>query len=332
MKVIESINQGLHKAFEKDPSVMLIGEDILDPYGGAFKAAKGLSSRYSERVLTTPVSEAGIVGLGAGLAIRGFRPVVEIMFGDFIMLASDQIINHISKFGWMYNDQVKVPITIRVPMGGRRGYGPTHSQCLEKHLLGIPGIRVVALSHVHNPGMILEEVILNSEIPTIVIENKTIYPQKLLQDEMGHWSVRQTDSPYPTTFLSLGGPEEANVSLITYGGMTPVAMQAAEMLMMEDETTVEIINITTLQPLPIQDLVASVQRTGRVVVAEEGGESYGVGSEISYLLSEALPEALSLPPKRIGALPLPIGNSVGIEDSVLPSPEKIATKIREILG
>jgi acetoin:2,6-dichlorophenolindophenol oxidoreductase subunit beta len=111
-----------------DERVVLIGEDLLDPYGGAFKVTRGLSSAFPDRVLSTPISEAGMVGVATGMAMRGLRPVVEIMFGDFVTLVADQIINHATKFSWMYNDQVKVPLVIRTPMGGRRGYGPTHSQ------------------------------------------------------------------------------------------------------------------------------------------------------------------------------------------------------------
>ena len=130
--VIDSLNSALITALEKDEHVLIFGEDILDPYGGAFKVTRGLSSSFPDQVFTTPVSEAGIVGVASGLALRGFRPVVEIMFGDFVTLAADQVINHAAKFRYMYNDQVNVPVVIRTPMGGRRGYGPTHSQTMEK--------------------------------------------------------------------------------------------------------------------------------------------------------------------------------------------------------
>src|SRR5690606_25722624 len=139
-------NAALHAAFAADENVLMLGEDLLDPYGGAFKVARGLSSAYPARVLTTPISEAAIVGLAAGMALRGLRPVVEIMFGDFITLAADQLVNHISKFRWMYNDRVNLPLVVRTPMGGRRGYGPTHSQSLEKLFLGVSGLRILAPS------------------------------------------------------------------------------------------------------------------------------------------------------------------------------------------
>jgi pyruvate dehydrogenase E1 component beta subunit/2-oxoisovalerate dehydrogenase E1 component len=149
--ILESLNSALHSALAADPRVIILGEDILDPYGGAFKVTRGLSSAYPDRVLTTPVSEAAIVGIATGMSLRGFRPVVEIMFGDFITLAADQIINHVSKLRFMYNEQVQAPIVIRNTMGVRRGYGPTHSQSLEKIFLGIPGLRVLACP-VNEPG------------------------------------------------------------------------------------------------------------------------------------------------------------------------------------
>src|SRR5680860_185846 len=135
-RCVHALNQSLHELFERRADVLLLGEDLLDPYGGAFKVSQGLSTRWPERVLTTPISEASLVGVTTGLAMRGFRPILEIMFGDFIALGYDQIVNGISKFREMYNDQVELPLVVRLPMGGGRGYGPTHSQSLEKTLLG----------------------------------------------------------------------------------------------------------------------------------------------------------------------------------------------------
>ena len=131
MRYVESLNQALHRLMKNDDSVLLLGEDILDPYGGAFKVTKGLSTAFPDRVLTTPISEAAITGFATGLGINGYKPILEIMFGDFITLCTDQIINGASKFKWMYGDKFTVPLVIRTPMGARRGYGPTHSQTLE---------------------------------------------------------------------------------------------------------------------------------------------------------------------------------------------------------
>jgi len=145
-RCVQVLNETLHELFASRDDVYLFGEDILDPYGGAFKVTHGLSDAYPDRVVTTPISEASLFGVAAGMALRGQRPILEIMFGDFIALGFDQVVNGISKFREMYDDQVTVPLVVRTPMGGRRGYGPTHSQSLEKLLLGIPNICVVAAS------------------------------------------------------------------------------------------------------------------------------------------------------------------------------------------
>src|SRR5512138_978221 len=165
--VLERLNYALHHAMETDERVYLLGEDILDPYGGAFKVARGLSTKFPERVLTTPISEAAILGVANGMALRGLRPVAEIMFGDFVTLVADQIINHAAKFRWMYNDQVRVPLVVRAPMGGRRGYGPTHSQTLEKLFLGVPGLQMIAPCEFGNPGELLHQAIVKTEDPLI---------------------------------------------------------------------------------------------------------------------------------------------------------------------
>lgn len=192
--VLESLNAGLHKAMRQDERVVLIGEDLLDPYGGAFKVSKGLSSAFPARVLATPISEAGFTGLAAGMALRGLRPVVEIMFGDFLTLAADQIINHISKFRYMYNDQVRLPLVIRTPMGGRRGYGPTHSQTLEKHYLGVPGLRVLAPCALGDPGELLAQAILQDDDPVLFVENKLLYLQQVPPLNLDEFEI-QEDHP-----------------------------------------------------------------------------------------------------------------------------------------
>ena len=149
-RCVQVLNETLHELFASRDDVSLLGEDVLDPYGGAFKVTQGLSDAYPDRVLTTPISEASLFGVAAGMALRGERPILEIMFGDFVALGFDQIVNGIAKFREMYDDQVTVPLVVRTPMGGRRGYGPTHSQSLEKLLLGVPNIVVVAASECHD--------------------------------------------------------------------------------------------------------------------------------------------------------------------------------------
>ncbi len=161
--------------FMKDnPEAWFIGEDIADPYGGAFKISQGMTSQFPERSLTTPISEAGIVGLGAGLALMGNRPLVEVMFGDFMTLAADQVVNNASKFFNMYNQKMSCPVIVRTPMGGRRGYGPTHSQSLERMFVGIDNCLALSLNSLTDPAVQLAA-LGSQRAPTLIFENKVDY-------------------------------------------------------------------------------------------------------------------------------------------------------------
>ena len=159
MKFVESINKALDLILQSDTNVILYGEDISDPYGGAFKVTKGLSSKYPDRVLSTPISEAALIGISGGMSIGGLKPIIEIMFGDFLALGADQLLNHLVKYQWMYDDKVNVAVTIRSAMGGRRGYGPTHSQSLESFLANIPHLNIYSPSIFHNPGEFLKQIV-----------------------------------------------------------------------------------------------------------------------------------------------------------------------------
>ncbi len=219
--VLAALNSALRQALTQDERVLLMGEDLLDPYGGAFKVTRGLSEAFPDRVLTTPISEAGFVGVATGMALRGLRPVVEIMFGDFVTLIADQLVNHAAKFRWMYNDQVSVPLVVRTPMGGRRGYGPTHSQTLEKLFLGVPGLRVLAPCALGDPGKLLLDAILVDEDPVLFIENKLLYlsqvqelagdPEFVIQERLpepmttADFRRRQNPSLCPGLYAQLAG-------------------------------------------------------------------------------------------------------------------------------
>ena len=272
-KVLESLNTALHEAFSADERVYLLGEDILDPYGGAFRVTAGLSTRYPDRVLTTPISEAGIVGVAAGMALRGLFPVVEIMFGDFITLIADQLVNHITKFRWMYNDQVRVPVVIRTPMGGRRGYGPTHSQTLEKLYLGVPGLRVLAPTNFGNPGDLLYKAILEEEDPVLFIENKLLYLNTVQnEDTLSEFNIRTSKEPLlnrddqknyqdETFSLTIKGAPQPGITVVAYGHMADLARQAVSKLAFEFEIFTELIVPTQLAPFQMDTLLTSVRNT-----------------------------------------------------------------------
>lgn len=332
--IASAINRALHTIFESDPRVYLVGEDLLDPYGGAFKISKGLSARWPDRVLATPISEAALVGICGGMALRGLRPVAEIMFGDFICLPFDQIVNQISKFRMMSNDRARCPVVIRTPMGGRRGYGPTHSQSLEKFFVGVPGLQVIALSPFHDVDRFYSAAICESDDPVVLIENKVMYgrPCRPIQNgQMEEFVVRVSSSAAPALTFSLVNFERADVSVITYGGMAEMALEIAWKLMMEEEIVVEVVVLGSLSPLYIEDICESASRSRRVVTAEEGTRQLGIGAEIASQVSDRLWDELHQPVKRVGALDYIVPNSKPLEDHVLPSARALESAIRNVL-
>src|SRR5690606_3089060 len=215
------LRAALHAILERDPTAVVLGEDILDPYGGAFKVTQGLSTRFPGRVFTTPICEASIVGASVGMALRGLHPIAEIMFGDFVALAADQIVNHAAKYPAMYNGQVTVPLVIRTPMGGGRGYGPTHSQSLERLFFGIPHLKLVAASHAHDAGALLQQAVADPE-PVIFVENKLLYPLRLERgSELIEYDEILDSHGYPVVMLRNYTPGETpDVTVIAYGGMS----------------------------------------------------------------------------------------------------------------
>lgn len=212
---VELLNGFFQDIILQDQNTCFIGEDILSPYGGAFKVAKNLSLIAPERTLSTPISEAALSGIANGLALAGNKSYAEIMFGDFITLAFDQILNHASKFYHMYNGKVNCPVVFRTPMGGNRGYGPTHSQTLDKFLCGIDNVKTIALSTFINPAIIYKKV-HQEKHPVIVIENKTDYGKKIGVIKPENYRIMYNSDDYPVIKASpiLSKP---NATIITYG-------------------------------------------------------------------------------------------------------------------
>ncbi len=320
--VRESLNEALVACLQESPEVYFLGEDILDPYGGAFKVANGLSTQFSDRVITTPVSEAGIVGVGIGMALRGLRPVVEIMFGDFIILAADQLINHAAKIRWMSGEATRLPLVVRTPMGGGRGYGPTHSQSLEKHFLGAAGLRVVAVSSLDDPGALLCNAVLEDDDPVLFVEHKLLYPSAILPlGGRGDFGIVRRGNGYPDYQLQLHRSPKPNLTLVAYGYMAELAREAMRNLAYEKEIFCELIVPTQISPFKLESVYESASQTKRVLVIEEGSQTMGWGAEVSARLHEDIPSNIKV--GRIGALEMPIPAAIRLEAAVLPSVEKI---------
>ena len=332
--VLESINQGLHDAMAADPRVVILGEDILDPYGGAFKVTKGLSSAYPERVFTTPISEAAIVGLASGLAMRGLRPVAEIMFGDFLFLAGDQLVNHAAKFQWIYNEQVRVPMVVRAPMGARRGYGPTHSQSIEKHFMGVPGLWVVAPHVLGEPGSLLRQATLECDAPVVFIESKTCYGRALVSAVPGMTPTVITDeaSPFPTLVLRHARNEAADGLLWCYGGMVPHCLEAVQQLKDAEGLYLDLAVVSQLSPVPRSHIERIVGEgdTALFVYAEEASAEHGWSAEILAQVQQQL-SAADRPGRhvRIGGAHTPIPSSRALEMAVVPAASDIIARLLE---
>lgn len=332
--VLESINQGLHGVMAADARVVVLGEDILDPYGGAFKVTKGLSSAYPDRVFTTPISEAAIVGLASGLALRGMRPVAEIMFGDFLFLAGDQLANHAAKFQWMYNDQVRVPMVVRAPMGARRGYGPTHSQSIEKHFMGVPGLWVVAPHILGDPGQLLRQATLECDAPVVFIESKTCYGRALVSAVPGMTATvfANEASPFPTVVLRHDRDEAADGLLWCYGGMVPHGLEAVQHLKDVEGLHLDLAVVSQLSPVPashIEGIVAESD-TALFVYAEEASAEHGWSAEILAQVQQQLGAAeRQARHVRIGGAHTPIPSSRVLEMDVVPAARDIIARVLE---
>lgn len=326
--VLEAINEALHSCLAESEDVYVLGEDILDPYGGAFKVTRGLSTSYPERVITTPISEAGFIGIGVGMAVQGLRPVVEIMFGDFLTLGADQLVNYAAKMRWMSADQVRVPLVVRTPMGGRRGYGPTHSQSLEKHLLGAPGLRVVALNHCVSPADVVRSAVLHDDDPVLLVEHKLLYGLDVLdRASSGEFVCETSDGHYPIAHLALADAPEPVLTIAAYGYALHLAMEAVRRLGYEHEVFADIVAPTQLSPIDPGPLAEHVRATGRLLTVEEAPGEFGWGSEL--IASLAVSGVEDMRAGRVAAQDMPIPASGPLEQAVLPQVEDI---VREALA
>jgi 2-oxoisovalerate dehydrogenase E1 component len=327
---VKAINAALDEFMKSQPTSVIIGEDIHSPYGGAFKVTKDLSFRYSDRVFTSPISEAGIAGIANGLALMGRRVVVEIMFGDFITLAFDQLVNHAAKFKHMYGDEKRVPVILRTPMGGGRGYGPTHSQSLEKHLAGVPGTQLFVLHGRANVSSFYTQLLSSCDTPSVVIENKTLYTKAANQQLPDTHTLFESEETFPTSVLKPATP--ADITLVAFGGTSAIAEEAAKRLQEEEEIAVEIILPLQVYPLNIATILESVRSTRRVVVLEEGAHGFNLGAEVIARLSEQWDEKDAFKAARVAAKETALPSALPLERRVLPSANELFEICVEVYG
>jgi 2-oxoisovalerate dehydrogenase E1 component len=321
------INTALNHLLANYPETIVLGEDLHDPYGGAFKVTQGLSTAYPGRVISTPISEAGITGAAIGLAMDGFRPILEIMFADFLSLCMDQLYNHAVKFPGVF-PEVMVPLIVRTPSGGRRGYGPTHSQSPENIFTAIPGLTVLYGSQRHDVARLLVDAARRWPYPTLFLEHKLLYGET---QDAGDYQILAADSDdlaahlFPTLIRRR---PDADLTIVTYGGMLPVVEEAAQRLENEEELVVDIVVPSLLSPLPRRTLLAHLLNSERVVIAEESHHEFGVGAEIAASLLEA---GFTGQAFRIGTPPVPIASARSLERQILPDADKLIEDILDNL-
>lgn len=325
--VSNRINEFFHEYIENDGRRIFIGEDVLSPYGGAFKIASELSTKYPQRVISTPISEQSITGLSNGLALGGYKPYLEFMFGDFACLAADQIINSSAKFFHMYAEKVSCPVVFRMPMGGGRGYGPTHSQSIEKMFCGIENIAVVAVNRLMDP-LYLYRCVDKIRHPIIIIENKKDYPKTYLNCQT-EYDLVTGNSVFPEIVLKPINEITSTVVIATYGGSIELALEVAHQIFVEFEISPTVAVFTLISPIQLGGVLEVLKSATHLITIEEGNGKYGFGSELLSTVAEC---GLTINGMKMHSEPYPIPSHPDLENLYLVNFNENLSKIRSFLN
>jgi len=315
----DALRAALLEEMRRDPTVFVIGEEV-GRYGGAYAVTKGLFEEFgAERLVDTPISEASTVGLGVGAAITGLRPVVELMYVDFVGLAMDQIANQMAKVRYMTGGQVKVPMVLRTQGGTGRSAGAQHSQSLEAWLAHVPGLRVVMPSTPADAKGLLKTAI-RSDDPVVFIEHKALYAMK------GEVPGGELLVPFGQAAVVRNGND---LTMITYSRMVHYALEAAQKLA-ADGISAEVIDLRTLNPLDMDTVLASVRRTRRALVLNEAHRTAGFCSELAARITEELFDVLEAPVSRVAAKDVPVPATL-LEKLSIPGPDDVAAEARALV-
>lgn len=316
----EALNSALDQALKTDPDVVLLGEDIGMPSGGIYRVTQGLEESYgARRVINTPISEQGIIGVGIGLALSGKRPVVEIMLMDYLTIASDQLVNHAAKLRYTTNGASHVPLTVRMHIGGGTMGGAQHSQSLEAWLTHIPGLNIVMPSTPEDARGLLLTCINNND-PCVMLECIELL-----------WSRERQTLPAQAEPIPLGKARVRRtgneVSLVTYGRGVAWSLQAAEIVDKQYGISCDVIDLRSLVPLDLPLILSSVRKTRRVVIAHAASEFSGYGAEVACQITEALHSTLLFPVCRVGSQDCPVPYSSTLENLHTPDAQRITDTI-----
>jgi len=315
-----ALNEAMHEEMERDPTVLTIGEDIAE-MGGLFQVTEGLLERFgSQRVIDSPISEAGISGAGVGAALVGCRPVVELQISDFVTLAMDQVVNHAAKWRYMSGGRVSVPFVIRGPISNGIGMAAQHSQTLEAWFVHTPGLIVMMPATPYDAKGLLKSAIREPN-PVVFLEKRLLYSRRGPVPE-GEYTV-----PIGVADVKHAG---SDATVVAYGQCAHYALQAGRQLAAEG-IELEVIDLRTLKPLDIDTVAESVQKTGRLVVLSEGARAGGFASEVVARIVDEAWDSLRTAPVRVTAKDTPIPYAATLEREVLPQVEDVVAGVRQVL-
>ncbi|MCU1545512.1 MAG: alpha-ketoacid dehydrogenase subunit beta [Homoserinimonas sp.] len=319
LPLAKALNAGLRKALAGDPKVLLMGEDI-GPLGGVFRVTEGLQAEFGRRVMDTPLAESGIVGTAIGLAMRGYRPVCEIQFDGFIFPGFDQITTQLAKMTNRHEGQVQMPVVIRVPYGGHIGAVEHHQESPEAYFAHTPGLRLVSPSTPHDAYWMIQEAIASND-PVMFFEPKSRYWHK------GPVDLNFNQSSLHASKVVRTGTE---VTVVGHGAMVNVLLQAAEIAQGEG-TSIEVIDLRSLSPIDYEPLLASVQKTGRLVIASEAPGFASLPSEIAATVTERLFYSLEAPVLRVTGFDAPFPPAK-LETIYLPDADRVLEAVDRALA
>lgn len=330
-RVVESLNSALRRLFDERADLYLLGEDVVDPYGGAFKVTKGLSTSHPDRVLSTPLSEAGIAGVAGGLALSGDQVVLEAMFGDFAALMFDQVLNLVSKSVTMYGQRKPMRVLLRCPVGGNRGYGPTHSQSVQKHFLGIPNLALYETTPFHEAYPLVAHALDHG--PSMLFEDKVLYTRRLYRDGVvdAHFRFALVGASPGWAHVTPVDGAPADVVLLCPGGVAHRAVAAANVLRAQG-VSVHLLVPGLLHPLDVDPVLDLVAGAGLVVVAEESTAGGTWGADVAAVLHERLWSSLAAPVLRLSSADSIIPTARHLEERVLLGERHIVEAVTAALG
>jgi pyruvate dehydrogenase E1 component beta subunit len=313
----QAVNEAIAEEMRRDPTVFLLGEDVAEA-GTPFKVLKGLVEEFGpERIIDTPISEPGFAGIAVGAAMTGSRPIVDLMFGDFLFLVMDQICNQAAKTHYMSGGKLSVPMVLRTNMGATRRSAAQHSQSLHALLAHIPGLKVAMPSSAYEAKGLLKSAIRDNN-PVVIFEDKLMYQEKAPVPEEEYLI------PLGEAHIVRAGRD---ITMVATSSMVQVAEKAAKILA-EDGIEAEIVDPRTIVPLDEKTILDSVRKTSRAIVIDEGHQSFGVTAEIAARISEKVFYDLDAPVQRMGAMDVPIPFSPALEDLTVPTPEGVAERAR----